>query len=81
MIIEINSSLSQQQQQQHHKSKTNSTELASLPGSGSTAMGDEDPIQQILVILNAHLKSLRWIDAAVKGLRGRIQALRRGQVE
>lgn len=38
-------------------------------------------MQQILVILNAHLNSLRWIDSAVKSLRGRIAGLRRGKLE
>lgn len=84
MIVEINSSLSHNNPHHTARSTGTSTELASLPGGGGAAgiSADEgDPIQQILVILNAHLKSLRWIDGAVKALRTRIQALRRGQIE
>lgn len=83
MINDINSSLGSKPQQQRLISKTNSSgaRLPALPGGGSAHSGDDDAVQQILAILNAHLNSLRWIDSAVKSLRARIQGLRRGVVE
>lgn len=85
MIIDINTSLSSSSSTTttavSKPRPGTSTDLASIPGVGAGAGGDEDAVQQILTILNAHLNSLRWIDGAVKALRGRIAGLRRGRVE
>jgi nuclear pore complex protein Nup62 len=81
MIVDINSSLSPNAGVSSRAGAASSSELPSLPGANGGTGGDEDPVQQILAILNAHLNSLRWIDDAVKSLRGRIAGLRRGRVE
>lgn len=81
MINEINGSLGEHQSQRGKRQPTNrDTNGASALGVNASSE-EEDPVQQILAILNAHLNSLRWIDSATKALRVRIQGLRRGVIE
>ena len=52
-------------------SLTAPTQSSSNPLNGSTnpdtdGQGSEDPLTQIAAVLNAHLKSLQWIDATVQ---------------
>ncbi len=48
--------------------------------SGDNRLGQaEDPVAQIVGILNAHLTSLKWIDDTSVSLRAKLEDLRRGQ--
>lgn len=80
MINEINDSLGEHQSQRGKRQPNKEANGASALGVNASSE-EEDPVQQILAILNAHLNSLRWIDSATKALRVRIQGLRRGVIE
>lgn len=82
IINDVNSSLGSGHTTTSKDTAAAGSGIPSLPGSnGAAANGEEDAVEQIVAILNAHLNSLRWIDGAVKALRGRIGALRRGVIE
>ena len=68
MITELNSANSPQS----HQAESREVEGIMQERDGSIA--------QIVAILNAHLASLKWIDHSSNALRGRLEALRRGQL-
>lgn len=51
------------------------------PTESSSAEEPEDPISQISQILDAHLKSLQWIDSASDGMRDRVGEVERRLVD
>lgn len=59
------------------------TTAATIGAGGGSPAGaaDEDPIGQISQILDAHLKSLQWIDGASDGLRARVGEVERRLVD
>ena len=47
--------------------------------SATSGGSKEDPVSQIVAILNAHLGSLKWIDETSSALKDKLESLRRGQ--
>jgi hypothetical protein len=51
----------------------NSPHASSSDASSGGKKADEDPLQQIGAVLNAHLKSLQWIDETVRDVEGKVK--------
>jgi nuclear pore complex protein Nup62 len=55
----------------------NSPHATSSDSSTSGKKADEDPLQQIGAVLNAHLKSLQWIDETIRDVEGKVKEAER----
>jgi len=55
----------------------NSPHTTSSESSAGVKKADEDPLQQIGAVLNAHLKSLQWIDETIRDVDGKVKEAER----
>lgn len=79
MIVEVNnltSSTAANASRHNAEADPTSLRLASKINQDPT----QDPVGQIVAILNAHLGSLKWIDQSATSLREKVENLRRGQI-
>ena len=76
-LDELSKSLSQMIQSVNALTLPNSPHATSSDASVGGKKGDEDPLQQIGAVLNAHLKSLQWIDERVRDVEGKVKEAER----
>lgn len=76
-LDELSKSLSQMIESVNALTLPNSPHATSSDSSAGGKKADEDPLQQIGAVLNAHLKSLQWIDETVRDVEGKVKEAER----
>ena len=77
-LHELSKSLSQMIESVNALTLPNSPHATSSDSSaGGGKKADEDPLQQIGAVLNAHLKSLQWIDETIRDVEGKVKEAER----
>ena len=76
-LDELSKSLSQMIESVNALTLPNSPHATSSDASAGGKKADEDPLQQIGAVLNAHLKSLQWIDETVRDVEGKVKEAER----
>jgi len=76
-LDELSKSLSQMIESVNALTLPNSPHATSSDSSASGKRADEDPLQQIGAVLNAHLKSLQWIDETIRDVEGKVKETER----
>ena len=76
-LDELSKSLSQMIESVNALTLPNSPHAASSDPSAGGKKADDDPLQQIGAVLNAHLKSLQWIDETVRDVEGKVKEAER----
>ena len=76
-LDELSKSLSQMIESVNALTLPNSPHAASSDPSTGGKKADDDPLQQIGAVLNAHLKSLQWIDETVRDVEGKVKEAER----
>ena len=76
-LDELSKSLSQMIESVNALTLPNSPRATSPDSTANGKSADEDPLQQIGAVLNAHLKSLQWIDETVRDVEGKVQEAER----
>jgi nuclear pore complex protein Nup62 len=76
-LHELSKSLSQMIESVNALTLPNSPLATSSDSSAGGKKADEDPLQQIGAVLNAHLKSLQWIDETIRDVEGKVKEAER----
>ena len=76
-LDELSKSLSQMIESVNALTLPHSPHATSSDPSTGGKKADDDPLQQIGAVLNAHLKSLQWIDETIRDVEGKVKEAER----